>query len=144
MNRDLANCRNLVDDVFLLRVEDRNLHVGEFRKVLRKWVIHQQLPLLIKLQGADRDLACVGLAMRAKTQPEIVQRLLEAHSAKAIVALCWRAGLAMSTALTVQTVLGRIPREAALSPRPDGTYPISVEAMLWQLDFFGIAPPEAA
>jgi uncharacterized protein (DUF2336 family) len=100
--------------------------------------------VVLKACAGDRDLACVTLALRAGTEPQVVQRVFEAHSAKAIVALCWRAKLAMSTAVVVQTTLGRIPRAAALMPREDGRYPISVEAMRWQLEFFGIAPPEGA
>ena len=42
----------------------------------------------------------------------------------------------MRAAAKVQTQLAQIPPGAALKPRLDGGYPLSPEAMQWQLDFF--------
>jgi hypothetical protein len=51
------------------------------------------------------------------------------------VALAWRAGLDMRTAVRLQSVLGRIAPTALIKPRSDGGFPMSEEALRWQLDF---------
>jgi uncharacterized protein (DUF2336 family) len=93
----------------------------------------------------ERVFAKAALAVRAKLPMEAVDKVLAAHSAKGIVALAWQAGLSMRTAVALQTGLAHIPQSAIVRPRPDNTYPLTQEAMRWQLDFLiGIAADRAA
>jgi len=85
---------------------------------------------------SDRVFARAALAVLAALPLEVVDRVLDAHSPKGVTALVWKCGLAMRTALKVQSQLAQIPPAAALKPRVDGGYPLSTEAMQWQLDFF--------
>jgi uncharacterized protein (DUF2336 family) len=93
----------------------------------------------------ERVFAKAALAVRAKLPMEAVDKVLAAHSAKGIVALAWQAGLSMRTAVALQTGLAHIPQSAIVRPRPDNAYPLTQEAMRWQLDFLiGIAADRAA
>ena len=94
--------------------------------------------------GNDRTFARAALAVLGNLPLEVVDRVLAAHSAKGVTALAWRCGLSMRAAVKVQLQLGQIPPAAALQPRSDGRYPMSEEAMRWQLDFFGDIAGEAA
>jgi uncharacterized protein (DUF2336 family) len=84
----------------------------------------------------DRGFARAALAVLADVPLEVVDRVLAARSPKGVTALAWKSGLAMRAAVKVQTQLAQIPLSAALKPRVDGGYPLSAEAMQWQLDFF--------
>jgi uncharacterized protein (DUF2336 family) len=86
--------------------------------------------------GSDRVFARAALAALAALPLEVVDRVLGAHSPKGVTALVWKCGLGMRAASKVQTQLAQIPPSAALKPRVDGGYPLSPEAMQWQLDFF--------
>lgn len=88
----------------------------------------------------ERVFAKAALAVRAKLPMDAVDKVLAAHSAKGVVALAWQAGLSMRTAVTLQTGLAHIPQSSVVRPRADNAYPLTQEAMRWQLDFLiGIA-----
>ncbi len=87
------------------------------------------------LHQGDRSFVRAALSVLSALPLDGVDRTLAAHSAKGIVALAWKAGLAMSTAVRLQIVLGHIVQPALVKPRVDGGYPMSEEAMRWQLEF---------
>ena len=90
------------------------------------------------LNAADQDraFARAALAVLAELPLEVIDRVLGAHSPKGVTALAWKSGLGMRAAHKLQLKLGQIAPGAALKPREDGGYPLSAEAMQWQLDFF--------
>jgi uncharacterized protein (DUF2336 family) len=94
--------------------------------------------------GGDRTFARAALAVLSNQPAEVVDRVLSAHSAKGVTSLVWLCGLGMRAAVKVQIQLGQIPPSQALQPRGGGTYPMSEEAMRWQLDFFGVVVSQAA
>ena len=87
--------------------------------------------------GSDSTFARAALAVMAEVPVEVVDRVLTAHSAKGVTALAWKSGLSMRAAVKVQMLLGQIPPTQALRPRQGDAFPMSEEAMRWQLDFFG-------
>lgn len=86
--------------------------------------------------GRDRTFARAALAVLAELPLEVIDRVLGAHSPKGVTALAWKSGLGMRAAHKLQLQLAQIAPAAALKPRGDGGYPLSAEAMQWQLDFF--------
>jgi uncharacterized protein (DUF2336 family) len=86
--------------------------------------------------GRDRTFARAALAVLAELPLEIVDRVLGSRSPKGVTALVWKSGLGMRGAHKLQLQLAQIAANAALLPRSDGGYPLSPEAMQWQLDFF--------
>jgi uncharacterized protein (DUF2336 family) len=87
------------------------------------------------LHQGDRSFVRAALSVLADLPVDGVDRVLAAHSAKGIVALAWKAGLAMATAVRLQIVVGHIVQPALVKPRVDGGYPMSEDAMRWQLEF---------
>jgi uncharacterized protein (DUF2336 family) len=86
--------------------------------------------------GHDRAFVRAALAALADLPLEVIDRVLGAHSPKGVTALAWKSGLGMRAAHKLQLRLAQIAPAAALKPREDGGYPLSAEAMQWQLDFF--------
>jgi uncharacterized protein (DUF2336 family) len=86
--------------------------------------------------GHDRVFVRAALAVLAELPLEVIDRVLGAHSPKGVTALAWKSGFGMRAAHRLQLQLGQIAPGAALKPREDGGFPLSAEAMQWQLDFF--------
>lgn len=89
------------------------------------------------LTGQDEDLIA-GLAMRADLPVHTVLHLIAAQSARAMCALGWRAGLSAAFALELQQRLATVSAEAVIAPKPDGSYQLEEEEMIWQLSMFGV------
>jgi uncharacterized protein (DUF2336 family) len=89
------------------------------------------------IERADRGFLRAALALRAELPLAVVDAIAATHSAKALTALAWKAGLSMAGAARVQAFLGRIPPGHRLRPLPDGSYPLSPSTMTWQIEFFG-------
>jgi uncharacterized protein (DUF2336 family) len=105
----------------------------------------RQLFAVGKLEEGDLNEALTGgritfvraaLAVRTDLSYLVVEKILNAQSPKGVVALVWRAGLPMRFAARAQTALARVPPLQVLKPTAGGEYPLSEEAMNWQLDFF--------
>ena len=86
--------------------------------------------------AGQRDFVRHALAALAGVGVDYVDRVLQGHSAKGITALAWKAGCTMRVALQLQTNMGGIPPNKALHARDGSDFPLSVEEMEWQLDFF--------
>lgn len=86
-------------------------------------------------QGGDVAFVKTALALKTEISAGVIARIMELGSVKGIVALCWKAGLTMQTAVLVQKRIAKLPpREVQGSV--DGDYPFTDEEMSWQLDFF--------
>ena len=91
---------------------------------------------MLKAIGHDRLFVRAALAVLADLPVEVIDRVLSAHSPKGMTALAWKSGFGMQAALKLQLQLGQIPPATALKPRADGGFPLSSDAMQWQLEFF--------
>lgn len=89
------------------------------------------------LTGQDEDVIA-GLALRADLSIHTVLNLVAAQSARAMCALGWRAGLSAAFALELQQRLASVSAEAVIAPKPDGSYLLEEEEMIWQLSMFGV------
>ncbi|MBK6895406.1 MAG: DUF2336 domain-containing protein [Alphaproteobacteria bacterium] len=87
----------------------------------------------------ETDFVYAALAHLAGVAEATLKDLFEARSAKPIVALCWKAGLSMRTALTLQRDLAQVPPKNLLYPKGGTDYPMTEEELEWQLDFLGVA-----
>jgi uncharacterized protein (DUF2336 family) len=93
--------------------------------------------LLDALDRGDRAFAAAALALMAGTGDGPVHKAVSLKNAKAIVALAWKAGLAMRTAVQLQLRLGRVPPPAVVNARGGTDYPLDEDEMRWQLDLVG-------
>jgi uncharacterized protein (DUF2336 family) len=82
--------------------------------------------------------ATAMLAVKADVPLQVIERACALRSAKAIVALAWKAGLSMSAAVVLQGMLGRLSPDLVLRPEEDGGFPLPIEELRWQLGFLGI------
>ncbi len=81
-----------------------------------------------------------ALAMRSGIPPLLVEKILNSRSGRAITALAWRAELPMRTAFLLQKEMMKIPPSQFVYPREGAGYPLTVEELMWQLEFFGVPP----
>jgi uncharacterized protein (DUF2336 family) len=92
--------------------------------------------LVDALVGGRPALVLAGLSVLSGLSLPVIEKIMSAHSAKGVVALIWKAKLPMRFAVRVQTVLARLPAMQTLKPRADGGFPLSEEALEWQIGFF--------
>ncbi len=95
-------------------------------------------PLMLEaLAAGDLEFVTCALAIRAEVSIERVRKIIATQSAKGMVALSWKAGVDMPSAVLLQTKLAKVVPPDLLRPRPGSRgFPMTVEEMLWQLDFF--------
>lgn len=87
------------------------------------------------IRCGDADAVAEMLATASGMSRAAVDRASQLRSPRALVALCWKAGLDMRVAMALQVMLGRIGPGAALVATASGDYPLSVPEMEWQLRF---------
>ncbi|MDR3439200.1 DUF2336 domain-containing protein [Telmatospirillum sp.] len=89
------------------------------------------------LTANDNEFVMHALARLAGVSVNRVNKIVTTQSAKGIVSLTWKAGLSMQTAVALQTKLAKIPPPDLLLPRPGSkAFPMALEEMAWQLEFF--------
>ena len=91
------------------------------------------------LTDGDRAFVLAALAELIAVPPATIERVMSTHSARAVTALVWRAGLSMRLARQIQLRLAQVPPKDVLNPRESTLYPLSDRDMVWQLEFFGIS-----
>lgn len=90
------------------------------------------------LSWRDMEFVVHAMGRLAKIPAPLAQKILDAQSPKAIMALSWRAGLSVRVAVQLQKDYASIAPKDLLYPRDGLYYPLSEDAMVWQLEFFGI------
>ena len=87
----------------------------------------------------DDEFIYAAFVCRATLPLVAVKKILLSQSPKAIVALCWRAGLSPRFALNIQkSHIGRIQPKQLLYPHDGEYFALSEEEMKWSLEFFGV------
>lgn len=81
----------------------------------------------------DAECCIATLAARSGVPSDLIRRAGRLRSARALLAIAWKAGFSPAVALPVQTVVGGLPPEAALAATP-GTWPLSPAEMQAHLD----------
>ena len=95
-------------------------------------------------ENGNKEAVIVALATLARVPPQAVRRILDAHSAKAIVALVWRARLSMRVAFKIQAFVMRLAPDECLAARGGKDFPLSEDEMTWQLNYFDVPLPGSA
>ena len=94
-------------------------------------------------EGGNKDAVIVALSRLASAPPETVRRILDARSAKAIVALVWTAHLSMRVAFKIQSFVMKLTPRECLAARGGKGFPLTEDEMRWQLNYFDVPLPEA-
>ncbi len=87
----------------------------------------------------DRGFVVHGLALLAGVADSIVESILNAHSARGVVAIVWKAGLGMRLAMKVQLQIAQIAPASVIKARDGVDFPLTEQELTWQLEFFGAA-----
>jgi len=77
-----------------------------------------------------------GLSILAGLRPVTVKSVLESRNGVAITSLCWKAGLAMRTALRLQTDYACLKPDQLVNAKDGVDYPLKPEEMDLHLSFF--------
>ncbi len=96
--------------------------------------------VLDALAVQDKDLALTCVAALAKVPVAVVEKIMALNTPKPVIALSWKAGLSMRTALKLQQELAHVPHNELIYPRGGTDYPLEKGEINWQLEFFGIKP----
>jgi uncharacterized protein (DUF2336 family) len=94
----------------------------------------------LAIDGGRVSETASALAQAAGIPAALAERILESRNPRPAVALCWRAGLKMRAAVTLQTKVLRLPAGEFLPARDGIDYPMTPDEMNGQLELFGIKP----
>lgn len=90
--------------------------------------------VLKAITSDNRLFADAALAVLTNQSIARVREVLKMKSAKSVLALTWRAGLSMTTAVTIQEQVQRLPESKTLRPGPGGKYPLTDDDLSWQAE----------
>ncbi len=88
------------------------------------------------LMASDYRFVFAALLIRASIGPDVGRRIFQERHPKAIMGICWKAGLSAEMAVQVQKRMGRVAPGEILEMKESGDYPLSEQDMSWQLEFF--------
>lgn len=86
----------------------------------------------------DSEFVLEALAHMVEAPRADLEKIFQTGAARPIVALCWKAGLSMRTALLLQQYLGKIQPSRLIYPKEGTDYPLTQAEIDWQLDFLGL------
>ena len=95
--------------------------------------------MLAAVQEDDRPFVAQALSLKSGDAADTVREILASHSPRALVALCWKAKLAMRTAVGMQRTLFGLKGAAVVNPRGGTDYPMTEEEMIWFVGYFARA-----
>ncbi len=81
----------------------------------------------------DQEFVIYSLVLKSGLPVNVVERALNSRRAKVVVALAWKAGLSMRTALQLQMRGAKIPHTEFLNAKNGTDYPLSVGELQSQL-----------
>lgn len=116
---------------------DQGETVERVKALLKQGKLDDEV-MMDALAVRDKEFVLIALAGLAKCSLGTVEKIFSMQTPKPIVALTWRAGLSMRTALKLQQEIARIPQKELLFPKGGTDYPLEKKDLEWQLDFLGI------
>ncbi len=89
-------------------------------------------------EAGNKDAVIFALASLAQAPISTVRRIIDSRSAKAVVALVWRAHLSMRVAFKIQSFVMKLIPGQILAGRGGKEFPLTEDEMLWQLNYFDV------
>ncbi len=93
--------------------------------------------------AGKREVVFESIAVLAPAHRTTVDKIFASRSAKAITALCWKAGLSMRVAFKIQSAVAKLRADELLPARAGVAYPLTETEMEWHLSYFGLVKSEA-
>jgi len=92
--------------------------------------------------AGQREIVFESIAVLAPAHRTTIDKVFASRSAKAITALCWKAGLSMRIAFKIQSAVGKLRADELLPARAGVAYPLTETEMEWHLSYFGLVKSE--
>lgn len=89
-----------------------------------------------EVEKGNRELVIQCLSLIADVSADIVRKIIQSKSGRAVTALAWRGRLKMRTAYVLQTKLALVPSAQILLGKGGDKYPISDDELDWHLSYF--------
>jgi len=89
-----------------------------------------------QLDGNDQEYVKAALIELSELPSKTVNQMLGTRTAKAMVAISWKAGLSMKMAVRLQLELAKVNRADVMRAGPDGGYPMSEADLDWYVESF--------
>lgn len=86
----------------------------------------------------DHDFVMEALAAMSGAPMKTIEDVVAVRAPTPLVALCWKAGLSMRTALLLQQELAQVPKAKLIYPKDGTDYPFTDQSMKDQLKFLGV------
>jgi uncharacterized protein (DUF2336 family) len=115
---------------------------GKETPELRALKLHQEgrldeIALMDAISWNDRVFVMAALGVKLNVPPALIDRIFATRSPRAVVAISWKAGFSMRTALQLQRLATVAGREM-LNARNGQDYPLTPKEMQWQLELVGV------
>lgn len=86
----------------------------------------------------DKDFVIAAIAHKIRAPVPDIAKIFDLKTAKPLVAICWKANLSMRLALQLQQEIVGVPPKEMLYPRNGTDFPMTIDEMRWQIDFFNL------
>jgi len=126
-SRRMENSGNSVDKKQSLSPEERANDLYEKGKL-------DDSAITEACHSGDVEFVKKSIVLKSKMGFTVVEQIFDMASAKSVLAICWKAGLSINTAVLVQKRIARIP-PSEVQGGSAGKYPYTDDEMEWQLDF---------
>lgn len=87
-------------------------------------------------EAGQREFVVKSLSLLAKRPPDLIRRMLDSRTGKAIAALCWKADLSVTTATAVQRHIASVPEQTLVVDSGGESYPLTDDEMNWFIDYY--------
>ena len=87
-------------------------------------------------EAGQREFVVKSLSLLAKRPPDLIRRMLDSRTGKAIAALCWKSDLSAPTATAVQRHIATVPEQTLVVDGGGDSYPLTDDEMNWFIDYY--------
>jgi uncharacterized protein (DUF2336 family) len=94
--------------------------------------------ILDALATRESDFVKLCLARLNQASLETIEKILDLRAPKPVIAIVWRAGFSMRTALQIQKDLAKVQPKDLIYPKGGFDYPLEEKDLNWQLEFLGL------
>ena len=117
--------------------DDENAPVNEVQARYRAGQLDDAY-IVEAVQQGRREIVVAALSLLSDVPSDMVHRIFQSGSAKAVTALVWRAGLSMRAAFKIQSYMLRLPARELVPAREGIHFPLTEDEMRWHLSYFGV------
>lgn len=94
--------------------------------------------LVAAMDRNERDFVFAALTLKSKLDQQTVAKIMQSRVSRSVVALAWRAGFSMRTAMRLQLRVALIPPQQILNAKNGFDYPLSPAELENQLKLLGV------